>query len=146
MDAKVVREALLVDNSENILLTITWVTNKGVCLFRLFPEVTFWDTQQKTNREKRPCFLGCGKDSENRCFTYLGAFMPSECRWVFHWLYSKAMHTLLGRTYLQKSILSLTGGDNNEYRLVLAGTTRVLHPGFFYTGLNPINGNPGPTP
>jgi hypothetical protein len=48
-----VREALLVDDSENILLAIAWVTNKGVRLFRLFPEVTFWDTQQKTNRERR---------------------------------------------------------------------------------------------
>jgi hypothetical protein len=115
MDAKEVREALLVDDSENILLAIAWVTNEGVRLFRLFPEVTFWDTQQKTNRERRPCFLGCGKDSENRCFTYLWAFMPSECRWVFDWLYSKAMPTLLGRTYLQKTILSLTDGDTNEY-------------------------------
>jgi hypothetical protein len=34
---------------------------------------------------------------------------------VFDWLYSKAMPTLLGRTYLQKTILSLTGGDNSEY-------------------------------
>jgi hypothetical protein len=41
--------------------------------------------------------------------------MPSESCWVFDWLYSKAMPTLLGRTYLQKTILSLTGGDNNEY-------------------------------
>ncbi len=79
MDAKEVREALLVDNSEDILLAIAWVTNEGVRLFRLFPEVTFWDTQEKTNGERRPCFLGCGKDSENRCFTYLWAFMPSEC-------------------------------------------------------------------
>jgi hypothetical protein len=115
MDAKEVREALLVDNSENILLAIAWITNKDMRLFHLFPEVTFWDTQQKTNRERRPCFLGCGKDSENRCFTYLRAFMPSECRWVFDWLYSKAMPTLLGRIYLQKTILSLTDGDNNKY-------------------------------
>jgi hypothetical protein len=80
MDAKEVREALLVDDSENILLAIAWVTNKGVRLFRLFPKVTFWDTQQKANRERRPCFLGCSDDSENRIFTYLWAFMPSECR------------------------------------------------------------------
>jgi hypothetical protein len=80
MDAKEVREALLVDDSENILLAIAWVTNEGVRLFRLFPKVTFWDTQQMTNQERRPCFLGCDKDSEKRCFTYLWAFMPSECR------------------------------------------------------------------
>jgi hypothetical protein len=128
MNAKEVREALLVDYSENILLAIAWVTNEGVGLFRLFPEVTFWDTQQKTNRERRPCFLGCGKDSENRCFTYLWAFMPSECRWVLDWLYSKIMPTLLGRTYLQKTILSLTNGDNNEYDMdpLRIGLRKVL--------------------
>jgi hypothetical protein len=37
-------------------------------LFECFPEVTFWDTALKTNREKRPLFLACGKDSENQMF------------------------------------------------------------------------------
>jgi hypothetical protein len=78
LDAKEVTDALRVDHSENILLSIAWVTNKGVRFFRLFPELTFWDTQQKTNRERRPCFLGCVKDSENRCFIYLRALMPSN--------------------------------------------------------------------
>jgi hypothetical protein len=70
MDAKEVREALLVDDLKNILLAIAWVMNEG---------------------------------------------MPSKCHWVVDWLYSKAMPMLLGSTYLQKTILSLTGGDNNEY-------------------------------
>ncbi len=115
LEAKEVREALRVDDSENILLAIPWVTNESVRLFRLFPEVTFFDTQQKTNRERRLCFLGCGKDSENRVFTYFWAFMPSECRWMFDWLYSKAMPILLGIIHVQKTILSLTDGDSNEY-------------------------------
>jgi hypothetical protein len=118
LDAKEVRDTLLrVDDSENILLAITWVTSKSVRLFRLFLEVTFWDTQQKRNRERWSCFLGGGKDSENHAFTYLWAFMPIECCWVFldWWLYSKAMPTtLLGKTHVQKTILSLTDGDNNE--------------------------------
>jgi hypothetical protein len=83
LDAKEVIEALQVKDSENILLTIAWVTNERVRLFQIFPEVTFWDTQQKTNRERRPRFLGCRKDSEIRCLTYLWALMPSECCWVF---------------------------------------------------------------
>jgi hypothetical protein len=41
--------------------------------------------------------------------------MLSKCCWVSDWLYSMAMPTLLGRTYLQNTILSLTDGDNNEY-------------------------------
>jgi hypothetical protein len=37
--------------------------------------------------------------------------MPSECYWVFYWLYSKAMPTLLGRIYLAKTIISLADGN-----------------------------------
>jgi hypothetical protein len=126
LDALDVREALRVEDGERVLLAVAWVCDAECRLFRLFPEVTFWDSAQKTNREKRPLFLACAKDSENRSFTYLRAFMPSECQWVFEWLYTKAMPVLLGHESLKKTKLSLTDGDKNEYgpleRQIVAGT------------------------
>jgi hypothetical protein len=117
---------LKVDDGERVLLAVAWVSEDERRLFELFPEVTFWDSAQKTNCEKRPLFLACGKDSENHTFTYLRAFMPSECQWVFEWLYTKAMPILLGRESLKKTKLSLTDGDKNEYgplkRQIVAGT------------------------
>ena len=41
--------------------------------------------------------------------------MPSECLWVFDWLYTRAMPQLLGRNVLKRTNLSLTDGDKNEY-------------------------------
>lgn len=82
----------------------------------LFPEVSFMDTQLKTNNEKRPLFLACGKDSEQKSFTYLRSFLLSECRWVFHWLMHRAIPMLVGTTTLKGTRLHLTDGDTNEYR------------------------------
>jgi hypothetical protein len=64
----------------------------------------------KMNREKCPLFLAC-KDSENQMLTYLCAFMPSECLWVFDWLYTRAMPQLLGEQVLQQMNISLIDGD-----------------------------------
>jgi hypothetical protein len=57
LDALEVREALRVEDGERVLLAVAWVCDDERRLFHLFPEVTFWDSAQKTNREKRPLFL-----------------------------------------------------------------------------------------
>jgi hypothetical protein len=106
LDALEVPEALKVDDGEQVLCAVAWVSGDERRLFQFFPEVTFWDSAQKTNCVKRPLFLACGKDSENHTFMYLRAFMPSECQWVFEWLYTKAMPILLGRESLKKTKLS----------------------------------------
>jgi hypothetical protein len=61
LDALEVRDALKVDDGERVLLAVAWVSDNKRRLFELFPEVTFWDSAQKTNCEKRPLFLACGK-------------------------------------------------------------------------------------
>jgi hypothetical protein len=98
-----------------VLLAVAFVCDDECRLFECFPEMTFWDTALKTNHEKRPLFLACGKDSENQIFTYLHALMPSECLWVFDWLYMRAIPQLLGRQVLQWMNLSLTDGNKNKY-------------------------------
>jgi hypothetical protein len=115
LDAMETREALQVKDSDQIHLAVAWVCDEEKRLFMLFPEVTFWDTTQKTNREKRPIFLAAGKDSWNKKFTYLRAFMPSECTWLITWLYKTAMPTLLGASVLKETNLPLTDGDKNEH-------------------------------
>jgi hypothetical protein len=73
-------------DSDQVLLLFAWVSDAEQHLFQLFPEVKFWDTAQKTNREKGPLSLACGKEANNSSFTYLWwAFMPpSKCMWVFN--------------------------------------------------------------
>jgi hypothetical protein len=60
LDAAKTREAMKLTDSGQVLLAVAWVSDADRRLFHLFPEVTFWDTAQKTNREKRPLFLACG--------------------------------------------------------------------------------------
>jgi hypothetical protein len=115
LSAKETREALMVKDSKQLLLDVAFVCDDEQRIFECFPEVTFWDTALKTNREKRLLFLPCGKNSENKTFRYLGPFMPNKCRWVFDWLYLKAMPQLLGTQVLQCTNLSLTDGEKNEY-------------------------------
>ncbi len=55
-DAAKAREAMKLADSEQVLLAVAWVSDAERHLFQLFPEVTFWDTAQKTNRENL-CFL-----------------------------------------------------------------------------------------
>jgi hypothetical protein len=70
LTAKETREALQVKDSEQVLLAVAFVCDDKCRLFECFPEVTFWDMALKTNHEKCPLFLACGKDSENQTFTY----------------------------------------------------------------------------
>jgi hypothetical protein len=57
LTAKETREALGVKDSEQVLLAVVFVCDDERRLFECFPEVTFWDTALKTNREKHPLFL-----------------------------------------------------------------------------------------
>jgi hypothetical protein len=98
-----------------VLLAVAFVCDDERRLWECFPEVTFWDTALKTDREKCLLFPACGKYSENQTFTYLCSFMPSECHWVFDWLYTRAMPQLLGRKVLQRTNILMTDGDKNEY-------------------------------
>jgi hypothetical protein len=82
-------------------------------LFQLFPEVTFWDTAQKTNRKKRPLFLACEKDGNNSSFTGIYA---QQIHVGFQLVVDKAMPALLGSSLLKEKMLLLTDSDRNEYQ------------------------------
>jgi hypothetical protein len=97
-----------------VLLAAAFLCDDKLRLFESFPEVTFWDTTLKMNREKRHLFLACGKDLENQTFTYLQASMPSECHWLFDWMYTRAMPHLLEKQVLQWMNLLLTDGNKSK--------------------------------
>jgi hypothetical protein len=59
LDAQETREAMKLTDFEQVLLAVAWVSEAEHRLFQLFPEVTFWDTAQKTKRGL--CFLPAAK-------------------------------------------------------------------------------------
>jgi hypothetical protein len=62
----------------------------------MFPEVLSSDTIYRTNREKRPLLVFAGTDHNRENFTAMCAFLPSECEWVFHYVFGVAIPTLIG--------------------------------------------------
>lgn len=73
------------------------------------------DVTFSTNNEGRPLGITAAFDSEMKSFTPIRAFLPSECRWVFRWMWSKAIPTLLGRDNISRVQLVLSDGDANIY-------------------------------
>jgi hypothetical protein len=110
-----VRRALQVDDGTKILLAAAWVVDDEARLFRMFPEAMAGDVTMSTNAEKRPLFLWSGKDSNNHVFTALRAFLPSQCRWVFSWIWQYAIPTLHGKESLNRHRLTVTDGAVYEY-------------------------------
>ena len=65
-----------------------------------------------TNAEKRPMFLVVAKMASGENMTVLSAFLPSEQKWVFRWLFGHALPYLLGPEAL--SYLRIVTMDEDE--------------------------------
>lgn len=52
------------------------------------------DVTFATNVEDRPLFRLIGRTSENKNIPLMSAFMPSQCAWVFHWLFDEVIPSL----------------------------------------------------
>jgi hypothetical protein len=83
---------------QKILLAVAWVRNDEKRLFELYPEVLMMDVTYGTNAEGRPLLVTAAFDSDMRSFTPLRAFLPSECRWVFRWIWATAIQRSLAET------------------------------------------------
>jgi hypothetical protein len=105
-----IRERLMV--GQKILLAAAWVREDERRLFEMFPEV---DVTHGTNSEGRPLGVSASIDVYVKTFTPLRAFLPSECQWVFHWLWTTAVPTLLGRENIRRTQLVVSDGDSKIY-------------------------------
>jgi len=100
---------------QKILLAVAWARADEKRLFELHPEVFMIDVTFGTNCEGRPLGMTAAVDSNMHSFTPLRAFLPSECRWVFRWLWEEAILTLLGKETLNRVQLVLSDGDSKIY-------------------------------
>ncbi len=97
------RDSLIVSDSQELLLAVGWVLNHELQLLSMFPEVFFMDVTCKTNKEGHGLFLVAGKDGNNCGFTAARVFLPSEQRWVFDWMFSTALPSLLSEEVIRKN-------------------------------------------
>ncbi len=130
--AKRVRERLKVPGGK-ILLAVAWTTVDEQRLFNCFPEVICADVTLKTNSERRPLFVFAGKDSNFQTFTAFRAFLPSECRWVFNWLWNTVIREFFPSSALERVRLVITDGDENIYGPLENAIARRILPNCFAT-------------
>ena len=100
---------------QKLLLAVAWVRADEKRLFELYPEVLMIDVTYGTNSEGRPLGLTACFDPNMKSFTPLRVFMPSECCWVFRWIFGTAIPTLLGQQNLNRVLFLLTDGDPKIY-------------------------------
>ena len=99
-----------------ILLSVAWCREDERKLFEMFPEVIMFDVTHGTNSEGRPLGVSSSCDGNMEVFTPFRVFMPSECQWVFQWIISTAIPSLLGTESLSRVQLFLTDGDSKIYK------------------------------
>ena len=105
---------LIVGNK--VLLAVAWCRNDERRLFQMFPEVFMFDITHGTNKEARPLGKSSSCNSNMNMFTPFRVFMPSECHWVFIWIFKTAISFLLGLEALSRVQLVLSDGDPKIYK------------------------------
>jgi hypothetical protein len=100
---------------QKILLALAWVRTDERRLFEMFPEIFMLDVTHGTNIEARPLAVSASIDAYMETFTPVRAFLPSECQWVFHWLWASAIPSLLGHENIRRIQLVLSDGDSKIY-------------------------------
>ena len=79
------------------------------------PELFCADVTHGTNREKRDLFTFAGKTAFGNAFCGAKAFLPSQRRWVFRWIFHTALPVVLGEATIKRVRLLMTDGDTDEY-------------------------------
>jgi len=112
---------------QKILLVVAWCREDERALFDLYPEVLQLDVTHGTNKEDRPLALTACPGPGLKYFTPLWAFLPSQCQWVFEWMFATCLPVLLGKESLQRTQLVLTDGDSKIYN-AFGKHQRQLYP------------------
>ena len=102
-------------DDQSMLLAVAWVTDEELSLMQMFLEVWFMDVTLGTNKEGRCLFLVCGKNSNNKGFTGVSIFVPSEQHWMFDWIFMDCLPTLLSHVIVQHNTLCVTDEDPQMY-------------------------------
>jgi hypothetical protein len=122
-DEDLVKSAIKLDDSEAMLLFVAWGSDEDFRYITMFPKVFSIDTTYGTNREKRPLLVFAGTDNNRKNFTALSAFLPSECEWVFRYVFEIAIPSLIGEATVERINQINTDGDRQIYNPLL-----LVHP------------------
>jgi hypothetical protein len=114
-DEDLVKSAMQVDDSDAMLLVVAWGSDEDLRYITMFPEVLSINTTYGTNRERRPLLVFSGTENTRKNFTALCAFLPSDCEWVFRYLFEVAIPSLIGEATLERINQVNTDCDRQIY-------------------------------
>ena len=76
-----------------------------------YPHVLGVDITYGTNNERRPIFRVIGKNTRNKNIPLVDAFLPSQQRYVFSWLFQDALPYVLHKPSLKHTALIISDQD-----------------------------------
>ena len=110
---KAVVNALSLGDDE-ILLAIAWATAEGRLYHIKYPQVLGIDVKYGTNSERRPLARGVGKTGNERNFTPVNSYMPSEQRYAYSWVTGEGIQGCLDADALLKTTVIPTDEDKDQ--------------------------------
>ena len=97
-----VRTSMSVSNGCDILLALAWITGKEISMLDRFPEVSFADVTECTNKERRGMFVCTGQDGNDNIFkNALHFYMPNGKPQTFDCIYLEAKPKLVGKSIIK---------------------------------------------
>ena len=112
LNIKEIRESMLLNGEQDILLAFAWVTDVELNMLSKFPHLVTFDVTEKTNKEKRGLFLGTGLDGQKKLFIALHCFMPNARFESFSWIYKFALPELWTDKVISEIEVVITDGEN----------------------------------
>lgn len=120
--AKRVFNSLSLTGTEEILLAVAWISDDSRRQVLLFPEILGVDYTAGTNSEGRHLLRTAGYDAMFHTFPGLSVFLPSACRWVFHWVSTVAIPQLVDPRVPRRVRLIPTDGEEKLYAPFVAAS------------------------
>ncbi len=118
--AESVMKGLSLQGGESLLLAAAWVTTEGRLYYDMFGEAMGFDITCGTNAEKRPLARATITTANEKNVPFFNSFLPSQCAWVFCWLFMTAFPTLFPPRSCKQMELVLTDQDERCYTQVEA--------------------------
>jgi hypothetical protein len=113
--AQSVMKGLSLEGGASLLLAAAWVTVEGRLYYDMFGEAMGFDITMGSNAEKRPLARGTLTTSNGKNVPFFNSFLPSQCAWVFNWLFMTAFPTLFPSDSLRRTELVITDQDERCY-------------------------------
>jgi hypothetical protein len=113
------------------LLAVVFVTADEVQHHSMFPSVLGVDVVFGTNQEKCPHIRGTCKSADNKNIPLFNAFLPSQQKWVFEWVMTDTLPSLLDSKALKLTDIILS----DQYPQLCGSIAKVI------IGLDKLYGN-----